>query len=147
MPDRPIPPATRLWVSLARTYRHVSRRQARALAEVGLSVPQFDVLATLVRSPECGLRMGELSERLLVTEGNVTGLVSRLEDAGFARRGPDPADARAVRVQLTDEGRALALRAVPRVEAELDRVFEGVPETEMRQVQRLLRRARRDTPR
>ncbi|MBB4638155.1 MarR family winged helix-turn-helix transcriptional regulator [Longimicrobium terrae] len=147
MPDRPIPPATRLWVSLARTYRHVSRRQARALAEVGLSVPQFDVLATLVRSPECGPRMGELSDRLLVTEGNVTGLVSRLEDAGLARRGPDPADARAVRVQLTDEGRALALRAVPRVEAELDAVFEGVPEVEMRQLQRLMRRARRSEPR
>ncbi|HEX8393580.1 MAG TPA: MarR family transcriptional regulator [Longimicrobium sp.] len=146
MPDHPIPPATRLWVSVARTYRHVSRRQARALAEMGLSVPQFDVLATLVRSPECGLRMGELSERLLVTEGNVTGLVSRLESAGLARRGPDPADARAVRVQLTEAGRARAQAAVPVVEAELDRAFGGLSEAEMRKVQRLLRRARREGP-
>lgn len=143
MANRWIPEATRFWVSLARTYRLGSRRQGRVLAALGLTVPQFDVLATLFRSPPEGLRMGELSARLLVTEGNVTGLVGRMETAGLVARAPDPADARAVRVTLTPAGRRAAGQAIPVVEAEIDRIFGALSATELREAQRLLRRARR----
>ena len=143
MVNRRIPEATRFWVSLARTYRLGSRRQGRVLAALGLTVPQFDVLATLFRSPAEGLRMGELSARLLVTEGNVTGLVGRMETAGLVARAPDPADARAVRVTLTPAGRRAAAQSIPRVEAEIDRIFGGLSAAELREAQRLLRRARR----
>ncbi len=130
-------------MSLARTYRLAYRRHSRALTPLGLTVSQFDVLATLFRSPASGLRMGGISERLLVTEGNVTGLVDRLERGGLVERRADPADRRAQRVRLTADGRALAERAIPVVEAELGRVFAGLDAEEMRRMQRLLRRARR----
>ncbi|HEX2189780.1 MAG TPA: MarR family transcriptional regulator [Longimicrobiaceae bacterium] len=141
--DRHVPLATRFWVSLARAYRLAYRRHSRALAALGVSVSQFDLLATLHRSRPEGLRMGELSDRLLVTEGNVTGLVDRLQGAGMVERHADPADRRAFRVRLTPAGRALAERAIPVVEAELERVFAGLAPEEMRQAQRVLRRARR----
>lgn len=141
--ERHTPLSTRFWVSLARTYRLAYRRHSRALAPLGLTVSQFDVLATLFRSPASGLRMGEISDHLLVTEGNVTGLVDRLEGAGLVERRVDPADRRAQRVRLTGEGRTLAERAIPVVEAELERVFAGLDAGEMRHVQRMLRRARR----
>jgi DNA-binding MarR family transcriptional regulator len=141
--ERHAPLSTRFWVSLARTYRLAYRRHSRALTPLGLTVSQFDVLATLFRSPAGGLRMGEISDRLLVTEGNVTGLVDRLERGGLVERRADPADRRAQRVRLTAEGHALAAQAIPVVEEELDRVFAGLDAEEMRRMQRMLRRARR----
>lgn len=145
--DRPnrhhVSPAIRLWVSIARTYRQTYRRHARVLADHGLTVAQFDVLATLLRAPECGMRMGELSAHLLVTEGNVTGLVRRMAEAGRVRRDPDPEDARAARVRLTEEGRRTAERVIPAVEAELERAFSGLTGEETGRTLRLLRRARR----
>lgn len=141
--ERHVPLPTRFWVALARAYRLAYRRHSRALAPLGVSVSQFDLLATLHRSPAGGLRMGELSDRLLVTEGNVTGLVDRLQAAGMVERHADPADRRAFRVRLTPAGRALAERAIPVVEAELARAFAGIPEERMRRAQRVLRLARR----
>ncbi len=141
--SRHAPLSTRFWVSLARAYRLAYRRHTRALARIGVTASQFDVLATLHRATGDGMRMGEISERLLVTEGNVTGLVDRLEGAGLVERGADPADRRALRVRLTPVGRAVAERAIPVVEAELERVFSGLAPEEMRQAQRVLRRARR----
>ncbi|HEV2150018.1 MAG TPA: MarR family transcriptional regulator [Longimicrobiaceae bacterium] len=141
--ERDVPLPTRFWVALARSYRVVFRRHARALAPLGITVSQFDLLATLHRGPDEGLRMGELSTRLLVTEGNVTGLVDRLEAGGMVERRADPADRRAHRVRLTLQGRLLAEQAVPVVEAELERAFAGLDAEEMRKAQHLLRRARR----
>jgi DNA-binding MarR family transcriptional regulator len=145
--ERHVPGPTRFWVALARAYRVAFRRHARALAPLGITVAQFDLLATLHRSPEAGLRMGELSGRLLVTEGNVTGLVDRLEAGGMVERRADPTDRRALRVRLTPEGRRVAETAVPVVEAELERAFAGLDSGEMRTTQRLLRRARRSAER
>lgn len=81
--EQHVPLTTRFWVALARAYRLVYRRHSRALAPHGLAVSQFDVLPTLYRSPPGGLRMGEISDRLPVTEGNVTGLVDRLQEPGW----------------------------------------------------------------
>lgn len=141
--ERHVSLATRFWVSLARTYRLAYRRHSRVLAPLGVTASQFDLLATLYRSPPRGLRMGELSDRLLVTEGNVTGLVDRLEAGGLVERRADPSDRRAQRVRLTEEGEALAVRAIPVMEAELERVFAGLAPEEIHQAQRVLRRARR----
>ncbi len=112
------------------------------LAAMELSVSQFDLLVTLLRGPGSGMRMGGLSERLLVTEGNVTGLVRRAEERGLVQRSGDPDDARATRVQLTPQGRQLATTAIPRVEETIARIFD-LSETEMRPVARMLRRIRR----
>ena len=68
------------------------------------TLPRFDVMATLARHPD-GLRMTDISGRLRVSAGNVTGIVDRLVAEGLARREPVPGDRRALRVRLTRAGR------------------------------------------
>jgi len=80
------------------------------------TLPRFDLLAQLERSPQ-GLRMSELSERLMVTGGNVTGLADQLEAEGLIARHDDPDDRRVTRLALTPAGR--------RRFAEMARVHEG----------------------
>jgi len=66
-----------------------------------LTLPQFDVLAELTRADHRGFTFVELSRLLLVTSGNLTGIVDRLEARQFIRREPDARDRRVVRVTLT----------------------------------------------
>jgi DNA-binding MarR family transcriptional regulator len=63
-------------------------------------------MAQLERHPE-GLKMTELSRRLMVTGGNITGITDQLEKEGFVARDTDPNDRRSISVRLTPEGRAL----------------------------------------
>ena len=67
------------------------------------TLPRFDMLAQLARVPE-GLSMGDLSRRLMVSNGNVTDVMARLEKDGMVRRAPAPADRRTVKARLTDRG-------------------------------------------
>ena len=61
-------------------------------------------MSQLDRAPD-GLKMGELSRRMMVTGGNVTGITDGLEAEGLVARSPDPEDRRALRVRLTAAGR------------------------------------------
>jgi DNA-binding MarR family transcriptional regulator len=71
----------------------------------GLSLTAAATLATLDRAGPC--RLTSLAAREAVTQPAMTQLVDRLQQAGFAARGPDPADGRVVQVRITDEGRAM----------------------------------------
>ena len=64
-------------------------------------MPQFDVLAELARAPEQGFTFVEFSRLLLVTSGNLTGIIDRLEDEGLVKREPELADRRVTRMRLT----------------------------------------------
>jgi DNA-binding MarR family transcriptional regulator len=75
----------------------------RLRLEFGTTLPRFDVLAALYRVPE-GMKMSELSRKLIVSNGNVTGIVDRLADDGFVLREAVPEDRRAARVKLTQKG-------------------------------------------
>ncbi len=97
----------RLWLRLLSTTKLVSQEIRRRLrAEFDATLPQFDLLAQLYREPE-GLRLGELSRRTMVTNGNVTGLADRLEADGLIRRETLEADRRVVVARLTRKGRDL----------------------------------------
>jgi DNA-binding MarR family transcriptional regulator len=102
----------RLWLRLlscTNLFSTVIRRRLRE--DFGVTLPQFDLMAQLHREPE-GLRLGELSARMMVTNGNITGLVSRLEGEGLVRRRQVPEDRRAAVVVLTAAGeRAFARMA------------------------------------
>src|SRR5689334_23042805 len=74
----------RAWAQLARAFFLVQRRIVSVLAGHDLTLPQFDVMAT-VRFSE-GVTQQELARRLLVTKGNVCGIVTRLEDMGLVER-------------------------------------------------------------
>jgi DNA-binding MarR family transcriptional regulator len=69
-----------------------------------ITLPRFDLLAQLERNPG-GLKMGELSRRLMVTSGSITGLTDQLAAEGLVERTPIPADRRAFLVRLTGKGK------------------------------------------
>ena len=98
-------------LQLIRTFQRIERRLEHCTEPHGLSLSQFDVLATLGRDE--GITQQELARRLLVTKGNVCGLIDRMETAGWVARRPDPDDRRANRLFLTDRGRVLLSETVP----------------------------------
>jgi len=98
--------ALRLWLRLLSCTTQVEDEVGRRLrARFGISLARFDYLAQLHRVP-AGLRMRELSRRLMVTGGNVTGLTNELAREGLVVRAPDPLDRRAWILRLTPRGRA-----------------------------------------
>ena len=101
----------RTWVQLVRTFYRIERSISATLAEKDLTMAQFDVLATLRYSE--GLSQKELAELLLVTKGNVVGLLDRLEKLDLVERRPDPDDGRSNRVHLTPPGRSKIETVLP----------------------------------
>jgi DNA-binding MarR family transcriptional regulator len=97
----------RLWLRLL-SCAHVIEREIRRRfeADFDVTLPRFDVMAALNRHPE-GLTMGSLSRWLRVSNGNVTGVVARLEADGLVQRQPRAADQRVVDVRLSREGKAV----------------------------------------
>ncbi len=96
--------SVRLWLRLlACTNRIEGVVRQRLQADFQTTLPRFDLLAQLERAPQ-GLRMSELSQRLMVTGGNVTGVTDGLEKEGLVVRETDPSDRRAFKVRLTPEG-------------------------------------------
>ena len=99
-------PELRLWLRMLSTTRLISQEIRRRLRnEFGATLPQFDLLAQLYREPD-GLRLGELSRRTMVTNGNVTGLVERLEADGLVLRETPGNDRRVTVARLTATGHA-----------------------------------------
>jgi DNA-binding MarR family transcriptional regulator len=105
-------------------------REVRRRVPGSLTLPQFDVLAQLHRDEE-GKTPGMLTRALLVTAGNVTGIVERLSGLGLVERHPVPGDRRAVRIRLTPRGRRLMDRAIPRHRRDVGTLFAPFPEHEL----------------
>ena len=95
----------RLWLRLLTCTTLIEGEVRRKLREhFGFTLPRFDLLAQLDRAPN-GMTLGELSQRMMVTNGNITGLVDRLEDQGLVKRRPSLKDRRVQYVRLTADGR------------------------------------------
>ena len=119
--DREIPKLTvlvaprelefRTWLRMVRFHDRIGRRMEQIFVRHGLSSAQFDVLATLQFGE--GITQQELARRLLVTKGNVCGLIDRMEAAGWVERRADPDDRRANRIYMTDQGRQRLNEAIP----------------------------------
>ena len=96
--------ALRLWLRLLScTVRVENRVRSGLRQEFATTLPRFDLMAQLQRYPG-GLRMSELSKRLMVSGGNVTGITDQLEREGFVVRTLDRGDRRAITVKLTPAG-------------------------------------------
>jgi DNA-binding MarR family transcriptional regulator len=117
--------AVSVWLRLLKTHGLMLRRVRRRVPEP-LTLPQFDVLAQLYRRPR-GMTPGELTRELLVTAGNVTGIVERLARRRLVERQPVPEDRRAVRVRLTSRGHRVMERAIPRHRRDLELLLTPVP--------------------
>jgi DNA-binding MarR family transcriptional regulator len=94
----------RLWLRILTCSNLIESRIRHHLRrDFDCTLPRFDLLAQLERAD--GLKMSELSQRLMVTGGNVTGLADQLQHEGWLVREPVENDRRATRLRLTDAGR------------------------------------------
>jgi DNA-binding MarR family transcriptional regulator len=115
-PDRPAHLELRLWLRLlACSVKMETLLSQRLRREFKTSMARFDVLAQLERFPD-GLSMSDLSRRLLVSNGAITGLVDKLEKEAMVTRHEDPDDRRSTIVRLTRKGRDSFLRMARRHE-------------------------------
>lgn len=132
--------ALRLWLRLLTCTQLVERSvRARLREQFDTTLPRFDLMSALWRYPE-GLKMNELSRHLMVTGGNVTGIVDPLEKEGLVERADDPADRRAWRVRLTRAGRK-AFAEMARVHEEwIVEMLGGLSRREHAELYRLLGR-------
>ena len=97
--------ALRLWLRLFTCTQLIERViRARLRRDFSTTLPRFDLMAQLQRNPG-GLKMGELSKRLLVTGANVTGITDQLVGEGLVKREPIEGDRRAFSVRLTPKGK------------------------------------------
>lgn len=133
--------ALSVWVRLLKAHGLMMREVRRRVPE-RLTLPQFDVLAQLTRR-EDGMTPGELTRELLVTAGNVTGIVARLEGLGLVERRPVPEDRRTVKVRLTPRGQKLTRRVIPRHRRDVGALLEGVPREDLARLRELLGRVAR----
>jgi DNA-binding MarR family transcriptional regulator len=105
------------------------------------TLPRFDVMAALYRHRD-GLTMGELSRALLVSNGNATAVVDRLEHDKLVRRTPSRTDRRAVGVALTAAGVARFERLAAAHEDEVDRLFGALSTRDLDTLTDILTRAK-----
>jgi DNA-binding MarR family transcriptional regulator len=103
--SRPDHDALRVWLRLLSCTTLIENLiSSRLRGEFDTTLPRFDVMAQLARFPD-GLLMSDLSQRLMVSNGNITGIIDNLERDGFVERILLPEDRRARKVRLTDKGR------------------------------------------
>jgi DNA-binding MarR family transcriptional regulator len=124
------------WVHLLRIHQQVQKCEVAHLAKYNLTLPQFDVLAQLLR--EEGITQQTLADRLYVTKGNVCGLMDRMVEQGWVERAADPEDRRAHKIQLTPKGRQLIETVLPAHRQLLVSKIGRLSPTKVRQLQSLL---------
>ena len=132
------PEALRLWLRLMTCTQLVEKQVRSALREqFDTTLPRFDLMAQLERTPE-GLRMNELSRRLMVTGGNVTGITDQLVAEGLVDRVDVAGDRRAYRVRLTPKGRKLFNEMASQHESWIVDAFAGLSDKDIATLHRLL---------
>lgn len=132
------PQELRLWLRLLACTQRIERDLRVRLREAfDTTLPRFDLMAQLERFPE-GLRMNELSQRLMVTGGNVTGITDQLEGEGLVERIPVEGDRRAYQVRLTVKGRKLFHTMAAAHEQWIVEAFAGLAPGEIGALHQLL---------
>ena len=114
---------------LVGAYQSFEIYSAVHIRSLGLTPPQFDIVATLGNTP--GMSPKELGEKTLITKGTLTGVVDRLADKGLVRRIASPSDGRGQIVQLTRQGEKLFARIFPAHLAYMERVFAQLSPAEL----------------
>jgi DNA-binding MarR family transcriptional regulator len=137
----------RLWLRLFTCKTLIEGEVRKRLRETfDVTFPRFDLMAQLDRAPN-GMTLGELSSRMMVSNGNVTGLVERLTAQGLIDRKPSPKDRRVQIVRLTAEGRRL-FRAIARANGDwIAEVFADLTPADLDALMRLLAKTKASTRR
>jgi len=132
------PEALRLWLRLLTCTQIVEKQvRSRLRDRFETTLPRFDLMAQLERAPE-GLKMNELSRRMMVTGGNVTGITDQLVAEGLVERIDVEGDRRAYRVRLTARGRKLFNDMARQHEGWIVEAFSGLSDKDIATLHRLL---------
>jgi DNA-binding MarR family transcriptional regulator len=118
-------PAYDLTVAILATANAFLRESGRLFRPYGLTGAQFNVLNILALRPD-GISQRELGDLLVVDRSNVTGLLDRMEKAGWVRRADDPADRRVYRIRLTPAGSALRDKVNPLYLDVVHQITQGI---------------------
>ena len=129
---------TILWVRLNMTFQLIYHEIQKTLKKESLTLPQLDILVCLGRVK--GLTLGEIGERLMVTGGNITGVMDRLEKSGFVYRDRDKEDRRIIRAKLTPKGILLHKDILPIFQKKWKEIVGILDLEEQRQLNRLLKK-------
>jgi DNA-binding MarR family transcriptional regulator len=132
------PEALRLWLRLLTCTQLVEKEVRTRLRErFDTTLPRFDLMAQLERSP-AGLKMNELSRRMMVTGGNVTGITDQLVAEGLVERIDVEGDRRAYRVRLTAKGRKQFQDMARQHEDWIVEAFSGLTDKDIATLHKLL---------
>jgi len=130
--------ALRVHLRLANCRNLLMGESRRSVEQWGLTLAQFDALAEIARATRRGFTFGELSRLLLVTSGNLTGIVDRLEASGMVRRQQSSKDRRVIRIQLTSKGRRLVNQISPLHARDIEAALSFLPAEQLRAMDELL---------
>lgn len=128
-------PAILAWLRLARVFQRIDHATSDQLRQVQLTVPQFDVLVQAAASE--GLAQQELADRLLVTKGNISQILERMERDGMVTR---QRVGLSKRIMLTERGWELHNASLSAQEALVERLLSALTAEEQVQLHRLLRK-------
>lgn len=129
---------TSLWVRFLRFGLQSHKKLEDDLHKVGLTPPQFYVLATIGYAG--GLPFGEIGAKMMVTVSNLTGIVDRLEEKKLVSRKRDEHDRRVVHVVLTDKGAKLYTSTLPLFEKSAAEIFSALDSGQQKELSALLRK-------
>src|SRR6201996_5067284 len=134
----------RLWIRLLRASRLIeSVARERLKSQFNATLPRFDVMAALFRKPD-GMLMSEISRFLMVSNGNVTGIVDRLVSDGYVARAQRNGDRRTSFITLTRKGRALFGEMAAAHESWIDELLGGLSARDAEQMSGKLKSFRSD---
>ena len=135
----------KLWIRMLGVTRGAENRLRDYLRrQHDTTLPRFDVLAALWRKRD-GVTMSELSRMLLVSNGNATAVVDRLESDGLCKREAEDGDRRRIRVRLTPGGVASFEAMASGHEAEVNAIFAELTDEDLDTMRDILSRAGRVT--
>jgi MarR family 2-MHQ and catechol resistance regulon transcriptional repressor len=129
---------TSLWVRFLRFSLLSHKKLEDDLDKLGLTPPQFYVLATIGYAG--GLPFGEIGAKMMVTVSNLTGIVDRLEEKKLVSRKRDENDRRVVYVMLTEKGAKLYKNTIPLFEKSVGQIFSSLDKPQQKELSVLLRK-------
>ena len=140
------PQALRLWLRLLTCTQLIEHQVRDGLrTQFDTTLPRFDLMAQLERVPQ-GLKMNELSSRMMVTRGNITGITNQLVTEGLVARVDVAGDRRACRVKLTPKGRRQFNVLAHEHEGWIVQAFGGLGEKDITALHKLLGRVKAGIP-
>ncbi len=129
------------WLRLFRVFQKIDRAQTVHLRTWELNVAQFDVLARV--GAQRGITQQALADSLLVTKGNISLLLDRMERLGLLKRCPEK---RSKYLVLTEKGQELHDRVVPAHEELIAQQLTALSASEVTELQRILRKLDHSLP-